>query len=235
MSSIESAPAALPHIYNKLSPEAGLEGPATLLERASEGDRFGSKVDGLVFNEAGEIDITDNRMPETGVDGGLYKAEAVDSVEGDETINGVRTSKIRAIKQFLFRRSAAYNDRNDMRPTRLVLTQDKLDMNGTCNPNNPYNPLFKKWVNRPDGTFSATCTGNKYAQRYNPPLDNIYIKVVDNLGGKLARHAGVADGQRGKPTSIVATNRYTKLKFDNSGGPVDSILFRNQGKPIIYK
>jgi hypothetical protein len=109
-------------------------------------------------------------------------------------------------------------------------------MKGRCNPKNPYNPLFKFWKNAPHGTVGIACgETKKYVTINKPPIYDGYIKVVDNLGGKLARHAGVADSQRGKPTSIVATNRFTKLKFDNSGGPVDAILFRTQGKPIIYK
>jgi hypothetical protein len=156
------------------------------------------------------------------------------SVAGASASN--KYMKPRAIKQFLFRRAATYNDKNDMRPTSLILTQDKLEMKGRCNPKNPYNPLFKFWKNAPEGTVNIACgETRKYVRPFKPPIYDAYIKVVDNLGGKLARHAGVADSQRGKPTSIVATNRFTKLKFDNSGGPVRSILFRGRGKPLIYK
>jgi hypothetical protein len=146
-----------------------------------------------------------------------------------------QTMKPKAIKQFLFRRAASYNDNNDMRPTRLILTQDKLDMKGRCNPKNPYNPLFKIWKNAPKGTLNIACgETKKFFSPFNPPIYDGYIKVVDNLGGKLARIAGVADIRRGKPTSIVATNRFTKLKFDNTGGPVRAILFRTKGKPRIF-
>jgi hypothetical protein len=149
---------------------------------------------------------------------------------------GKRYMKPSAIKQFLFRRAATYNDKNDMRPKKLILTQDKLDMVGRCNPNKPYNPMLRIWKDTPEGSINQACSSSRiFVSKYNPPIYDGYIKVVDNLGGKLARHAGVSDSQRGKPTSIVATNRFTKLKFDNSGGPVDAILFRNQGKPVIYK
>ena len=270
-----------------------------------EGDTFGRSDDifetipneGIVRSEiVDDIDITENRTPETAIEDGLFSAEAVDADNSKDTIHGLHTSRIKAfgskimevaginkekirklatigavgvvavggakeiasnytdeaeasqgqassnkymkpreIKQFLFKRVASYNDKNDMRPTRLILTRDKLDMLGKCNPNNKYNPYFRVWKNLPDKSVSVSCGGRKVVGNYNPASSNAYYIPTTKYGDILARKAKVSDNQHGNATSIVATSLYTKIKYDNTGGPVDSIVYRNHGKPAIYK
>lgn len=145
-----------------------------------------------------------------------------------------------AIKQFAFVRAAGYNDKNDMRPTRLLLTRNKLLMKGRCNPRNPRNPFFKVWENYPGRTVSVSCAGRRVSGRQPEPIFGIYEKTIPKIGNKVAATANVSNNEHGTTTLLWVNNRKAVLKFaePETGSvvsPVKSIVFLNQGRPKVRR
>ena len=175
---------------------------------------------------------------------GKIKGVAVAVITATLLLSGVDTSSAKpmrpaAIKQFTFVRAASYNDKNDMRPYLLVLTPDKLDMKGRCNPKNPYNPGLKVWKNLPTKTVSVSCSGRKVVAPSAKYL-GMYRTIANRIGTKVARMAGVSKDEHGDTTLLWVNNRKAVLKFSapetgQVSRPVKSIVFLNHGRPKVRR
>jgi len=140
------------------------------------------------------------------------------------------------IKQYTFRHAATYNDRNDQRPVKILLTPNVMNIKGKCS-KDKYDPMLRNWKDSVRTTRVEACNGRKRTN-HHPPYPALHNASLQRVANVIAASAGVEVQAHGDATKLVVTNSKAHISFEPLDGvphSVKAIIFGRRGLRTVRR